>query len=75
VKILLTNELGNLVKNTRKKQGLTQAELASTCDVGVRFIVDLEKGKETCQIGKTIKVINMLGINLNAIEPKTPEDE
>lgn len=75
MKILSTDELGNLIKNTRKKQGLTQAELASTCDVGVRFIVDLEKGKETCQIGKTIKVINMLGINLDAIEPRTPEDE
>ena len=65
MKISTTEQLGNLIKNTRKGQGLTQGDLAASCNVGVRFIVDLEKGKETSQVGKMIKVINMLGLKLD----------
>lgn len=57
-------ELGEIVKDARKSQGLTQADLAISADVGVRFIVDLEYGKETAQIGKVLKVCQMLGLKL-----------
>lgn len=33
-----------------------------TCGTGIRFIVDLEKGKPTCQIGKTLQVLQLLGL-------------
>jgi HTH-type transcriptional regulator / antitoxin HipB len=33
-----------------------------TCGTGLRFIVDLEKGKPTCQIGKTLQVLQALGL-------------
>ncbi|WP_407965835.1 type II toxin-antitoxin system Y4mF family antitoxin [Bartonella sp. C271] len=56
--------LGLIVKNTRKKQGLTQEQLAATSEVGVRFIRDLEKGKESCQVGKAIHVLAMLGLDI-----------
>ena len=59
-----TNELGKLVKETRKAQGLTQADLALSANVGVRFVVDLESGKETAQIGKAIQVCKMLGLTI-----------
>ena len=42
------SELGKLIKDTRKSQGLTQADLAISANVGVRFIVDLENGKRNC---------------------------
>lgn len=58
--------LASFIQKTRKAQHLTQADVAAACGVGVRYIVDLEKGKETCQIGKAIKIINMLGIKLDA---------
>ena len=57
-------DIGRLVKDTRSKQNLTQAELAGACGTGIRFIVDLEKGKKTCEIGKVLHVINMLGLKL-----------
>ena len=41
------SELGRIIRNSRKTQGLTQADLAISANVGVRFIVDLEIGKET----------------------------
>lgn len=58
------SEIGKVIKNTRKSQGLTQADLAISANVGVRFIVDLENGKETAQIGKILQVCQMLGLKI-----------
>ncbi|MEW5822608.1 MAG: helix-turn-helix transcriptional regulator [Cyanobacteriota bacterium] len=57
-------EIGNIIKKARKDQQMTQTELAAVAGVGVRFIVDIEKGKQTCEIGKTLNVLRMLGITL-----------
>lgn len=65
VKITKTEELGELIKSTRKAQGLTQADLAAAVNTGIRFIVDIENGKETAQIGKVLNVCRALGITLN----------
>lgn len=65
MKITNLEILANAIKAERKRQGLTQAEVAFASNVGLRYIVDLEKGKETCQIGKAIQVINMLGMKIN----------
>jgi y4mF family transcriptional regulator len=46
----------------RKQLKITQKELAMTCGTGLRFIVDLEKGKPTCQLGKTLQVLQALGL-------------
>lgn len=62
-------ELGDLIKKVRKQQKLTQAEVAGASGTGVRFIVDLEKGKPTSEIGKALRIILMLGIKLEAHEP------
>lgn len=53
-----------MVRERRKQQGATQAEFASLCGVGVRFISDLENGKPTVQIGKVLQVIQCLGLEL-----------
>lgn len=58
-------DLGRIVKETRKSQKLTQTDLAIASQVGVRFIVELENGKETVQLGKVIKVCRMLGLKIN----------
>ncbi len=48
----------------RKQLRVTQKELAMACGTGLRFIVDLEKGKPTCQTGKTLQVLQILGLAL-----------
>jgi y4mF family transcriptional regulator len=55
-------QLGTAIRTRRKQLKITQKELAMTCGTGLRFIVDLEKGKPTCQIGKTLQVLNALGL-------------
>ncbi|MBQ9432037.1 MAG: helix-turn-helix transcriptional regulator [Kiritimatiellae bacterium] len=62
---MTTKEVGEIVKKARKAQGLTQPQLAMACGTGVRFIVDLEAGKETCQLGKALNVIKSLGLSVD----------
>jgi y4mF family transcriptional regulator len=64
-----TENIGKLVRNTRKAMGVTQQNLALTSGTGQRFISDLEKGKSTCQLGKVLIVLQTLGITLNFLPP------
>lgn len=64
-----TEQIGALVRNTRKSMGVTQKDLALTSGTGLRFIIDLEKGKPTCQIGKVLTVLQTLGIRLDLTPP------
>lgn len=56
--------LGCLVRDVRRAQKLSQEQLAAATGVGVRFVRELEHGKESCQIGKVLLVLGMLGINV-----------
>ncbi len=63
-------ELGRTVRKTRKGMGLTQADLALASGTGLRFISDLENGKSKCQVGKTLAVVDTLGLRLSVSSPK-----
>ena len=62
-------EIGDTIRAARKASGLRQDELAGAADVGVRFIVDLEAGKPTAQIGKTLQVLEALGCSVQITRP------
>lgn len=59
------DDLGLLIRDTRKKQGLTQEQLSAVSGVGIRFIRELEHGKESCHIGKALTVLSMLGLTMH----------
>jgi HTH-type transcriptional regulator / antitoxin HipB len=59
-----SKEIGRIVKSTRKKLGVTQRNLALTSGTGLRFIIELEQGKPTCQLEKVLTVLRTLGVNL-----------
>jgi y4mF family transcriptional regulator len=65
--------LGRLVRETRRGLGLTQPKLALSARVGVRFLVDIEKGKPTAQIGKIMRVLAALGIEMQLSPPNMIE--
>lgn len=65
-------QLGQAIRSRRNQLKLTQKELAMTCGTGVRFIVDLEQGKPTCQIGKTLQVLNALGLQIDLVPLDSP---
>ncbi len=62
-------EIGTIVRTARKTQNLRQDELAGAAGVGLRFIVDLESGKPTAQIGKALKVLEALGCSIEIAPP------
>jgi HTH-type transcriptional regulator / antitoxin HipB len=66
-------KIGELIRQTRKRLGVTQGDLALTSGTGLRFIIDLEKGKETCEIGKALSVLNTLGIEMTLTPPPARE--
>ena len=64
-----SKSLGLLVLRERKAQKLRQAELAAAAGVGIRFIVDLEAGKPTLQLEKTLHVLATLGCTITIAPP------
>jgi len=56
--------LGQLIRKERKNQRLTQEELAALAGVGVRFVRELENGKESCRVGLALKVMHTLGLSI-----------
>jgi ribosome-binding protein aMBF1 (putative translation factor) len=59
-------QFGLAVATARRKLGLTQRELALAIDSGERFIVDLEAGKATAQLGKALAAARAVGLHLTA---------
>ncbi len=62
-------DIGQFIKETRKNLGVTQKALAMTSGTGVRFIIELERGKTTSELGKTLTVLQTLGIQVTLIPP------
>lgn len=66
---MTVKEIGRMIRQERKSQGITQRALAMTANTAPRFISDLENGKPTCEIGKALQVIQCLGISVELKEP------
>jgi y4mF family transcriptional regulator len=56
--------LGEAIRQQRRRLKVTQKDLAMASGSGLRFIVDLEKGKPTCQLGKALEIVRVLGMKL-----------
>ena len=65
--------LGRKVRELRRAQKVTQAQLAGLANTGTRFVSDLENGKETCQIGKMLRVLDALGFDMLIRSPYDKE--
>ena len=65
MKIRTTEALGEVIRTERKRQKVTQVELAALAGVGVRFLRELENGKTSCQLGLTLEVLQTLGISID----------
>jgi len=68
-------QIGEVIRDTRRSLDVTQKDLALTSGTGLRFIIDLEKGKETCEIGKALRVLQTLGIKMKLTPPTTASKE
>jgi y4mF family transcriptional regulator len=66
-------KLSEFVKEKRNAVKLTQPELAEKAGVGLRFIRDLEQGKETLRLDKVNQVLGLFGHEAGPIEIKYNE--
>ena len=74
MKTELTNasQLAEIVRRERKRQKVSQIRLSQLANVGIRFVRDLEDGKETVRFDKVLAVLETLGI---AVELSSPGDD
>jgi len=66
--------IGRRVRGERKRLGLRQDELASLCGLGTRFLSELENGKPTLEIGRVLRVLDALGLEVH-VRQRTPYAE
>jgi y4mF family transcriptional regulator len=67
-------KLSRFVKERRKRLGLTQEDLSFKAGVGLRFVRDLEQGKESLMIDKVNQVLSLFGHELGPIPIERNED-
>lgn len=64
MKITNAKTLGQEIRSRRKELNYTQAYLSEVTGLSITFISDVERGKPTAEIEKTIRLINILGLDL-----------
>ncbi len=57
--------LGKIIKARRKEKKMTLKDLSLHCNVGERFLSELERGKPTIELGKALKVLTRLNLELS----------
>jgi len=68
-KIQRTEDLGHLVRAHRKHKQLTLESASGLANLSVRFLSEFERGKSTAEIGKVLKALNTLGLDV-IIQPR-----
>lgn len=67
------NKIAVFIKQQRKAAGLTQEEFALRSGLGLRFVRELEQGKETVRMDKVNQALAMFG--MEAVPGRKGEDE
>ena len=62
------NSLSATVKMLRKHYNLTQEELSLKSGVGLRFVRDLEQGKETLRLDKVNQLLDFFNYEMVATQ-------
>ena len=63
----MTDQLIKFIKERRRSMGLTQKDLADRAGVGLRFIRDLEQGKESLRLDKVNQVLVLFGHRMEPV--------
>ena len=62
------SELGRVIRSRRKQRGLTQRQLADACGCSIMYLSNLERGKATAELGIALRIVNMLGLDVEVVE-------
>lgn len=70
----MSNNLSAYIKEMRRQFGLTQVDLAAKSGVGLRFLRELEQGKETLRLDKVNQVLLLFGQEVGPVPIKRKEE-
>ena len=59
------NQFGKAARLFRKQRGITQKQLADEAGCSIMFVSNLERGKETAELGKALKVLDALDVRVS----------
>lgn len=75
MRLKTARELGMRLKEARLEQRITQKELADRIGTSRRWVVQLEKGKSTLQVGLVLRAITALGLECNVRDRASADSE
>lgn len=73
VTIHTVSDLGLALRATRKAQGVRGDDLAGAAGVGHVFLIDVEHGKDTVQLGRVLRLLDEAGLRLTVDVPTEAE--
>lgn len=59
-----SDEFGRILRTNRKRQGVTLETVSDFSTLGLRFLSELERGKEGASLGKSLRAANMAGLEV-----------
>jgi y4mF family transcriptional regulator len=68
--MIMNESISQFIKRKRKQLMLTQPQLAERAGVGLRFLRELEQGKQTVRLDKVNQVLSLFGSELGVIQNK-----
>ena len=74
ISIKTPDQLGLLIRAVRKHQKIRMDDIAGSAGVGPVFVREVERGKETVQLGRVLQILAELGIELRADVPDEVQD-
>ncbi|ACM20080.1 helix-turn-helix XRE domain protein [Geotalea daltonii FRC-32] len=63
-KVSTSRDIGRIIRMKRKEIGVRQETAAGMSGVGTKFLSQLENGKETAELGKTLQILRKLGLEV-----------
>lgn len=73
IELQSAGSLGEIIRSTRRRQHMTQTQLAGVCNTTQKYISDLEGGKETVQFDLAFRVMRALGLRILIEQPTGDE--
>ena len=74
MKAYSVRDIAAVAKSTRKRLGLTQANLAAKTGVGREWVIEFEKGKSSVELGYVLRILRVLGLSLD-VQPEVSPSE
>jgi len=66
-----SSQFGEAIRRFRKLRGLTQQELADLAGCSIMYVSQLERGKETAELGKALRILDVLDVDITFTDRKS----